>query len=266
MCSRGRIDRVFAFLITYNFYTMGQPHISISAENLFRPFGIPITNSILTTWVVMVILALLAFFVARPTSPVPSKFRLCGEIIIEKLSNLFTSVMGETSGKKFFPFLATIFLFIIVSNWSGLIPGVGSIGLQSAHEFIPLFRAPTADLNTTLALALIAVIAVQYAGVRSLKGSYFKKFINLSNPIMFFVGLLEIVSEFSRIISFTFRLFGNIFAGEVLLTVIAFLIPVLVPIPFLGLELFVGFIQALVFSMLTATFLLMATSHEGSHH
>jgi len=131
---------------------------------------------------------------------------------------------------------------------------------------IPIFRSPSADLNMTLALALFAVLSIQIWGIRYLKLGYFKKFINFSNPINFFVGLLEIVSEISKIISFSFRLFGNVFAGEVLLIVIASLTASLFAIgslPFLFLELFVGFIQALVFAMLTLVFLGVATeSHD----
>lgn len=130
--------------------------------------------------------------------------------------------------------------------------------------FVPILRPGSADLNTTLALGIISVLATQYIGISFLGLNYFKKFINFSSPIDFFVGILETVSEFAKIISFAFRLFGNIFAGEVLLVVISFLVPVIVPMPFYGLEIFVGFIQALVFSMLTLVFFNMAThSHDG---
>ena len=127
---------------------------------------------------------------------------------------------------------------------------------------MPLFRGPTADLNTTIALALISVFMIQFYGFKHLGLKYLKKFFNFSNPINAFIGILELISEFSRIISFAFRLFGNIFAGEVLLTVISFLIPFIAPLPFLGLEIFVGFIQALVFTMLSLVFISMATSHH----
>src|SRR5262249_28496262 len=145
------------------------------------------------------------------------------------------------------PFIATFFLFILLNNWCGLIPGVGTIGFfeheakEGAAVFVPYFRAGTADLNTTLALGLISVICIQAFGVMYQKLGYFSKFINFSSPIGFIVGILEIVSEISRVISFAFRLFGNIFAGEVLLAVIGFLVPVIGPMPFYGLELFVGF-------------------------
>mgnify|MGYP001594966169 CR=1 FL=1 len=242
-------------------------NISITAETVGWLWGIPISNGLLTTWLAMATLILLSVLATRRLTLVPGRLQLTAELVVGGLSSVFTSVMHEHT-KRFFGLLATLFLFILALNWSGLIPGVGTIGfthLKDGHEiFAPLFRAGTADLNTTLALALIVVLIIQYAGFQTLGLSYLKKFINLSGPINFFVGILELVSEVSKVISFAFRLFGNIFAGEVLLTVVAFLIPLFVPIPFLGLELFVGIIQALVFSMLTAVFLLLATTgHEG---
>ena len=134
------------------------------------------------------------------------------------------------------------------------------------QEFTPLLRAATADLNMTIGLAVISIFAIQYFGFKTLGIHYSGRFLNFSNPIYFFLGFLEIISELSKILSFAFRLFGNIFAGEVLLAVIAFLMPFIVPLPFLALELFVGFIQALVFSMLTAVFLNVAVSHGESEH
>lgn len=239
-------------------------HIAIAGEKIFEIAGLTITNSILTTWVVMTLLILAAFFLRSQVALVPSKLLLVGEMLVGGIYSLFESVLGEHT-KKFFPLVATLFIFILFNNWFGLLPGVGSIGLHEIEhgqeKFIPLFRAATADLNTTIALAIIAVASLQYYGVRALGAfGYIGKFISFKDPISFFVGLLETVSEFSKIISFAFRLFGNIFAGEVLLTVIAFLIPVLAPIPFLGLEIFVGFIQALVFAILTAVFLSVATA------
>lgn len=130
-------------------------------------------------------------------------------------------------------------------------------------KFVPLLRGATADLNMTIALAIVAFFAIQYFGFATLGIHYSARFFNFQNPIMFFVGILEIISDISKVISFAFRLFGNIFAGEVLLTVIAFLMPFLVPTPFVMLELFVGFIQALVFSTLTAVFINVAVAHEG---
>ena len=136
---------------------------------------------------------------------------------------------------------------------------------ETETEFVPIFRAATADLNMTVGLALIAVFAIQYFGFKIVGPHYSSKFINFKDPIMFYVGILELISDISKIISFAFRLFGNIFAGEVLLAVMAFLMPFIIPLPFLMMELFVGFIQALVFSMLTAVFLNLAVSHGEEH-
>ena len=282
------------------------PHISLSAEKIGSLFGLPITNSLLTTWVVMAILFILTYFFTRSIQLIPGNLQQVAEMILDMLYGLFASVVGKDKIKQFFPLLASIFLFVMISNWSGLLPGVGSIkitppqvaaveitgeneiveqtvageepelttdvlreaGSSGEHKAVPLFRGPTADLNTTFALALIAVAALQYFGFKSLGLGYLKKFLNFSNPIDFFLGILELISELAKVISFAFRLFGNIFAGEVLLTVIAFLMPVIAPLPFIGLELFVGVIQALVFSMLTAVFLNMATTahgHEAAH-
>jgi F-type H+-transporting ATPase subunit a len=167
--------------------------------------------------------------------------------------------LGEKT-KYFFPLLLTFFSYILLQNWFGLFPGIGSIWVKVIEhgEIIkaPLFRGGNADLNTTFTLAIISVVMIQVYGIKFLgfKG-YIKKYVNLTNPINFVLGILEIVSELSKILSFSFRLFGNIFAGEVLLTIVAFLVPVLASFPFIMLEIFVGFIQALVFSMLTAVFI-----------
>lgn len=247
---------------------MPEIHISITAEKLFTLGStLAVTNSLLTSWIVMVFLLLFSIFSTRKMTLIPNGLQSIAEMTVDGLHSLFHSVLGEKVS-KFFPLLATLFLFIMGMNWVGLLPGVGTIGLhilESGHEkFIPLFRAGTADLNMTLALAFLSVLIIQFSGIRTLGLEYVKRFINFKSPIYFFVGLLETVGEFSRIISFAFRLFGNIFAGEVLLTVIAFLIPFLAPVPFMGLELFVGFIQALVFSMLTSVFLSQATA-KASH-
>jgi len=236
-------------------------HISLAAETIAHIGPLPITNSLLMTWVVMIILLVLAVASTRKLSLIPNYIQSIMEIIIEGLYSFFSSVVGKQV-KMIFPLVASLFLFIIVSNWSGLLPGVGTIGLSEADKFVPLLRGPTADLNMTIALAIIAVIAMQYFGFRTLGMKYGHRFINIRNPILGFVGFLEIISDVSKVISFAFRLFGNIFAGEVLLAVMAFLMPFIAPMPFLMLELFIGFIQALVFSTLTAVFINVALAHD----
>ncbi len=244
--------------------------ISIAAEPVFHIGEFAITNSLLTTFIVLFLLIGIALmFKSKPMQEVPHGRSLQNvlEMIIDGLHGFFASVVGEKKARKFFPFLTTLFVFILLSNWSGLIPGVGPIGIWEEHGgetvLVPLFRAPTADLNTTIALALLGVAFIQFQGLSHLSLGYLKKFFNFSNPIYTFVGFLEIISEISKIISFAFRLFGNIFAGEVLLAVMAFLLPLFAPLPFLGLEIFVGVIQSLVFVMLTLVFTAGATS---SHH
>lgn len=234
-------------------------HISISAEPIFHLGNLPISNSMLATWLVSALLIAWAVKVnsdinrQRSTSLVKIT-----ELIIESLLNLITGVTGNLKrAQEFLPLVGSFFLFILLGNWIGLLPGVGTIGKP------PILRGVTADLNTTLALALISVGATQFFGLKHLRLAYLRKFFNFTGPIEFFVGILELISELAKILSFAFRLFGNIFAGEVLLVVIAFLLPVLGPIPFLGLEIFIGFIQALVFSLLTLVFLNIATlSHS----
>ncbi|MBI2405134.1 F0F1 ATP synthase subunit A [Candidatus Gottesmanbacteria bacterium] len=239
------------------------PHISLAAEKIGILFGFPISNSLLTTWLVMGILALFSLLATRNLSLVPSPIQSVAELVVGGLYSFFSGVAGKSHIRLFFPLIASLFLFIIIANWFGLLPGVGTVGFFRHEEFVPILRGATADLNTTLALAVTAVVAIQYFGFKTVGSHYTMRFVNLKNPISFFLGILEIISEVSKIVSFAFRLFGNIFAGEVLLTVIAFLVPFIVPLPFLMLEIFVGFIQALVFSMLTAVFLNVAVSHGG---
>jgi F-type H+-transporting ATPase subunit a len=253
--------------------------VSISAEKLFTLFGfLPVTNTLLTAWVVMLIIVLIAFLGTRKLKEVPSGTQNFLEVCIGGLESVMASIIGSSKqAREFFGIVATIFIFVLFSNWFGLIPGVGSIMMNietpqetqmdeaaEVHhaESAPLFRAASSDLSFTIAIALWSIIYVQYIGFKHLKLGYLKKFINLKSPILFFVGILEIISELGKIISFSFRLFGNIFAGEVLLVVMTFLVPVLIPVPFYGLEVFVGLVQAGVFAALTLVFVKSAVAHH----
>lgn len=245
-------------------------HISFSPEKLIEIKGVPITNSLVMAWLAMAVLIGLALLVSRKPKLIPGKLQNLAEAILDGLLSFMTTITGDKEKtKKFFPFVTTLFAFILASNWMGILPGVGSIGFFEGHGeeevFVPLFRSTNSDLNMTLALGLISVLSIQIFGVATLGFfSHLSKFISFKSPISFFFGILESVAEVSKVISFSFRLFGNIFAGEVLLMVIFFLLPLIAPLPFLFLEVFVGFIQALVFSMLTLVFLTVATSE--SHH
>ncbi|OGF18838.1 ATP synthase F0 subunit A, partial [Candidatus Falkowbacteria bacterium RIFCSPLOWO2_02_FULL_45_15] len=217
---------------------------------------------------------------------IPGKIQGAYEMAIEWFLATFDSITGSRAkSAQFFPLIFAFFIFILLNNWFGLLPGVGTIGqvvVEDGEEaLVPYLRGGTADLNTTLALALIAIIASHLFGIFKVGvWKHFNKFINLKalaeipkkavreptvifvNPIQAFVGLVEIVGELAKIASLSFRLFGNIFAGEVLLGSLAALVAWLVPIPFIFLELIVGVIQALIFSMLTLAFLTINTSAE----
>jgi len=237
-------------------------NISFLPENLIRIQGWPITNTLIMAWFAMTFLIVFSGFVTRRLREVPGKVQCLVEMFIEEMVSFMTTVTGDKEKtKRFFPLVATFFLFILISNWIGILPGVGSVGIKHQETIIPLMRSMNSDLNMTLALGIISVIAVQIFGITTV--GFFKHashFISFKSPINFFIGVLEIISEMAKVISFSFRLFGNIFAGEVLLASMFFLVPLFIPLPFLFLEIFVGFIQALVFSMLTLVFLTVATS------
>ena len=241
--------------------------ISLAAEKIGHIGSFPITNSILLSWVASLFLIIVSLVATSKITTIPNKIQNFFEIIVEFLFDTANNVLeNEEVTKKYFPLIATLFIFIVTNNWLGLIPGVGTIGIheinKEGHEvLVPLLRAGTADLNMTLALAIVTMIAVQVFGVAAIGTfKYAKKFFNFSNPINFFVGGLELMGEFAKIVSFSFRLFGNVFAGEVLLVVIAFLVPYIAPLPFFFLELFVGLIQGLVFTMLALVFIKGAIS------
>lgn len=240
----------------------GIPEISIKAEKLFEIWHIPVTNSMLLAFVSVVVLLLLAWYLNRHIKLIPGKVQSIFELLIEQILQLMESVFGEREiALRYFPVITTVFLFILFSNWLGLLPIVGPVVLHG----VPLLRGPAADLNFTIALAIVAVFAVNLFSVLALGiRKFIGRFIHPKDPIMTSVGMLEIVSEFVKIVSFSFRLFGNVFAGEVLLLIVGFLVPLFVPLPFLFLEVFVGFIQAFIFAMLTMVFIAGAVA-ETEH-
>ncbi|MDP3947167.1 MAG: F0F1 ATP synthase subunit A [bacterium] len=242
--------------------------ISIRAEEILRLGSFPVTNALLLSLLSFAVLAGFALLLNRRLALVPGRFQNTFEYALEGLLGLATSILqSREKAERYLPLFGTIFLFILISNWLGLLPGVGSFGLT--HElggeevFVPLLRAPAADLNFTLALAVVAVLSINILGIVAIGfAKHFSKFFTVRSPIDFVVGILEFISELAKMISFSFRLFGNVFAGEVLLTIIAFLVPYVIPLPFLLLEVFVGFIQAFVFMMLTLVFISIATADE----
>lgn len=352
------IAGVVVLLIVSFLLPVDPPHVSIGAEPLLAGGPSWLTNSVIHTIIVDLILVVLAFAVTRSLSLIPGRLQNFTEMVFEYLYQFCEDIAGHNA-RRFSHWALTLFLFIIVSNWTGLIPGVGSIGFyhigeehaaeehvdeehvdeehseegeehseeepaeteegaalpsglamadnaallssqvamadgkamivapaeasvnaevaaaeeEGHHTFVPLLRPPSADLNFTFAIAIVTMVMVQVFGVQALGGSYFTKFFNTSGDgfmkgVNIFVSILEIISEISRILSFAFRLFGNIFAGEVVLATMAFLVAFLVPVPFYFLEIFVGFVQALVFMSLALIFFSVATisHHADDHH
>lgn len=222
----------------------------------------PVTNSMVTTWLVTIVLLIFAYLATKKLSPVPHKIQNLAEAIVEPLFDLGES-LAHQKAKVFMPIVATFFFFILFGNYFGLLPGIGSIGFTHNEHFVPYLRAINSDLNTTLALALVSVIATHFLAIKYLgAGAYLGKFFSL-NPIFLFVGLIELVGEFTKIASLSFRLFGNILAGETVLhTATTKLFAYIVPIPFYFLEIIVGFVQALIFAILTLTFMVILTSKQ----
>lgn len=242
-------------------------HISLASEELFHIGPLPVTNTLVTSWIAIIVICLIAYFGTKKQDIVPKGFQNFFESIIEGLYNLIHGITEDRKQtRQLLPLIATLILLITLSNWLGLVPGVGTIGFHEAGEFVPFLRAPNSDLNSTLALALVSVFMTQFFGIAAIGFfKYSKKFLNFSGVIPFFVGFLELVGEVAHLISFSFRLFGNVFAGEVLLAVIGYLVAYAAPVPFYFLELFVGFIQALVFALLTLVFIKTATIDHSEH-
>lgn len=251
--------------------------IHLSPDAVTTVFGVPITNTMLTVWLTMAILAAGAIFLKGRLSLIPGKFQSLVEMLVVTVFDYMSDVLESRSlARRFFPLVMTIFIFILLMNWVGLLPGVDSVGIHKQVEshgevvskMIPFFHPPATDLNITIAFALVAFVSIELAGVTMLGFfKYSRKFLNLSmfrsftrdNIIGFFLGIIELISELARLISFSFRLFGNIFAGKTLLMVVMFLAtPYLLPVPLIAYEFFVGFIQAFIFAILTLFFIKLA--------
>ena len=237
--------------------------VSFAAEPIVRLGFFSVTNSFLDTILVDVILIGAIIAVRKKLSLVPKMFQNVVEMIITGFYELTVSVAGAERAVMIFPYFMSFFIFILLANWSGLIPGVTSIGFYRNHQLVPLFRAATSDFNVTFALALISAFATHILSIRIIGiKDYLSRYFSL-NPIYMFVGFLELISEITKVISLSFRLFGNIFAGEVVLGTISAIFAFLFPLPFLLLEVVVGLIQALVFAMLTMSFMaILSTPHH----
>jgi F-type H+-transporting ATPase subunit a len=237
--------------------------LHLAPTTLFNIYDFPVTNSLILSVFTSLILIVLAMLVTRKLSLVPKGFQNLVESVIEG-GYEFTKELAHDKTKVFFPIIATFFLFILVSNWMGLLPGIGTIGINDHGHFKPLFRGATSDLNITLGLAIVSVFVTHFYAIKYLGlGEYLKKWFSL-NPIFLFVGVLELVSEITKMMSLSFRLFGNIYAGEVVLSTISGLAAFVAPIPFYLLEVIVGIVQAAVFAILTLVFATILS--EKAHH
>jgi len=278
--------------------------MAFAPEVFFQIGRFPVTNTVINTVLVDGFLLLLAYYTAKNIKLIPGKFQNIMELIIGGFHNFVEGVAGEKT-KKIFPYFMTFFIFIVIANWSGLVPGITTFGLEkteihNGHEethIIPLIRPLTSDINATFALAIISlfathILAIREVGLKEYLSRFFafvpflvsvlkgkpKINLNFKDPlsvvigvitplVMIFVGILELVSEFVKAISLSFRLFGNIYAGEVVLETVHGLFAWVFPLPFLMLELIVGVVQGLVFAMLTMVFMVILSSkHSEEAH
>jgi F-type H+-transporting ATPase subunit a len=234
--------------------------ISLSPEVIFHIGSFPVTNSFLLMIGVSLFLVIIAITVGRSLKAVPKTLQNLIEIIFEGAWNFIDSILNDKEKtRKAFPFIFTLFIFFLVANLANFIPGQAALTIKEGDKLIPILRGVMADYGMVFVLTLISVITVQIVGVIICGPfGYLGKFFNFKNPLLFFVGLLEVVGEVAKILSLSFRLFGNIFAGEVLLSVFLFIFPFILPLPFMLLELVTALIQAFVFSVLTLVFIKMA--------
>jgi len=263
-------------------------HITLFAEPIIHFDNFTVTNALLTSWAAVFILIIISLILRSKLKEIPGKIQSLFEIIVEGALGMCDQVTNDRAlSVRIFPFAITVFFFILVNNWLGITP-LGGFGIiekgAEGLTFVPFLRGGTADINTTVALAIMAVLGANVFGVFSVGlWKTFNKYVNLKvlggiftkirreptviivAPITFFVGLIEIVGEFAKIASLSFRIFGNVFAGEVLLASMAALVAYIVPIPFLFLEILVGVIQALIFSILLVVYFTIGASDHDEH-
>ena len=269
-------------------FQVPRPTVELPAEPVFHVNHFAITNTLLASWLTIIVLVALSFFLTRGMKLIPGRRQAMAEAIVEGLLSFVESVAGKKHARMLFPGIATIFIYVVTNAYLALFPFFGSIGIiEHDGKFAPLLRAANTDVNVPLSIAIMSFFFVESWGMRAVGVlHYLKEFVNISQMIdgfkqlfqgkigqavmdiafgfiNLFVGVLEIFSHLIRMLSFTFRLFGNMTAGEILILVSCFLIPMVFTIPFYGLELLIGLIQALIFSGLTLVFATIAVSpHE----
>lgn len=251
-------------------------HVVFIPDNIGTFFGYDFSNTLLTSVIASVFLITLAYYVGRKitTTGNPGRLQIFFESLVGYIHDEMNKILGSDRITNIaFPLIITLFLYILVANWIEFLPGIGSIRfIDPATGKLGetyLFRGPNTDLNMTIALAIISFVFIEFMGFRSQGFAYLKNFFNFSSPINFFVGLIELISEFARLISLPFRLFGNIFAGEILVLLAITLqkvvfewikIPFPFPVPIMLFEIGVGLLQAAVFALLTLFFIKQSTT------
>ncbi|KKR62594.1 hypothetical protein A2643_03070 [Candidatus Nomurabacteria bacterium RIFCSPHIGHO2_01_FULL_39_220] len=262
---------------------------TIYAEPVFHIGSFQITNSLLNSWLAVLVIIVFCVVLRLRLKQIPGKIQHIFEILLEGALSLCDQVTNDRKiTLKICPIVLSLFIFILINNWFGLLPFVGSIGylesIAGRSVFVPIFRAGTADINTTLALSIAIVIASNIFGIITIGvWKIFNKYVNIKvladsvtkfradknviivAPISFFVGILELIGEMAKVASLSFRLFGNVFAGEVLLASMGAIFLYLLPAPFLFLEVFIGLIQALIFSLLAAVYFTIAAQDHQEH-
>lgn len=242
-------------------------HIALAPEVLFHIGSFPVTNTLVTSWAVILLLGTIAVLMGRRLKLVPSRIQTLFESALGFVYEYVLEILeDERLARRYFPLLMTLFLFIFASNALEFTPGIGSIGFFHGDEFTALFRSVNTDLNVTLALTIIVVSIIEISGVIAVGFfRYAGKFLNFTSLVKFIVGIIELISEIARLVTFSFRLFGNIFAGEVLVAVAAFFVPYVLPVPIMAFELFVGVVQAAIFTLLALFFIKLAVTDPHAH-
>ncbi len=263
-------------------------NVPIAAETIFSIGSFPVTNAYVNSSILTLCMVIFAAILHFKLNQIPGKLQNAFEAVLEFLFGYFDQVTGSREkSKRFLPLVGTLFLFILLSNWMGLLPGTGTVGIwQLIHgkqELVPIMRSAASDMNLTLAMAVVAVAGSHVLGMLTLGffihwnkfiqlGTLWKALISLkpiailTALIEFIVGFIELFSEAAKLVSLSLRLFGNIFAGEVLITVLSSLVAFILPLPFMALELIVGLVQATVFSLLTLVYLSMLTTPPHGEH
>lgn len=238
--------------------------IHLSSPVLGHFFGIPLTSTMVTTWFTLILLTVAVIIFRARIKEIPGKMQVIVELLIGGAFDYCKEAFeSKERARKFFPLIMTIFIFILALNWIGLLPGVDAVGIfktvHDTHTLVPFLHPANTDLNITIGLAIVAFVSIELSGIFALGlWKYGGKFINFSSPLAFLIGIIELFSELARLISFSFRLFGNIFAGKTLIVIAIFFVPFILPVPILAFEMFVGLIQAFIFAVLTLFFIKLA--------